>query len=168
MVARRQPRGDDGLTGQEREFVRLIGEGSEQVNAYREAFQSRGSVKTCTSYAWKVMHRPAVRTALDAFRAEVAGRLTEVAKRQAISRETISLELASIAFCRGELKKEDGWDDRIVPVSQVRRALMDLATLHGYIVERKDVRIIRSVEDLTDEELAALAADREQGYGTRH
>ena len=32
-----------------------------------------------------------------------------------------------------------------------------IARLHGYIVDRKQVRVVRGVEDLTDEELRALA-----------
>ena len=47
-----------------------------------------------------------------------------------------------------------------------------LAKLHGMIIERRDVRVIRSIEDLTDEELAALEvqarARAAQGGDTRH
>ena len=32
-----------------------------------------------------------------------------------------------------------------------------LSLLHGYIVEKKDVRVIASVKDLSDEELARIA-----------
>ena len=44
-----------------------------------------------------------------------------------------------------------------------------LAKLTGHLVERRDLRVIGSVSDLSDEELAAIAAgaEREQG-GTRH
>jgi hypothetical protein len=42
-----------------------------------------------------------------------------------------------------------------------RAALVDLARLKGYIVERKDVRVIRALEDLSDEELAALVGSSE-------
>ena len=36
-----------------------------------------------------------------------------------------------------------------------------LARLHGMIIERKDLRMIKSVSDLSDEELAAIAANIE-------
>jgi hypothetical protein len=39
-----------------------------------------------------------------------------------------------------------------------RSCLHLLALLHGYVVERKDVRVIANVKDLTDAELAAIAA----------
>ena len=69
-----------------------------------------------------------------------------------------------------ETKSADGGTGTIrVKLGDKRGALMDLAKLHGYIVERRDLRVIRQVEDLSDEELAALAAtgDRER-EGTRH
>jgi hypothetical protein len=34
---------------------------------------------------------------------------------------------------------------------------MDLAKLHGFLVDRKDVRVIKSLEDLSEAELMALA-----------
>ena len=58
-----------------------------------------------------------------------------------------------------------------VRVADKRAALMDLAKLQGYIIDKKDVRVVRSIEDLTDEELANLAAadERERARGeTRH
>ena len=39
-----------------------------------------------------------------------------------------------------------------------RSCLHLLSLLHGYIVEKKDIRIINDVKDLSDEELARIAA----------
>ena len=44
-----------------------------------------------------------------------------------------------------------------VELADRRGALMDLAKLHGHIVEKKDVRVIKSLEDLSEAELQALA-----------
>lgn len=44
-----------------------------------------------------------------------------------------------------------------VELADRRGALMDLAKLHGHVVERKDVRVIKSMDDLTEAELQALA-----------
>lgn len=49
-----------------------------------------------------------------------------------------------------------------------RAALMDLARLKGYIVERKDVRVIRALDDLSDDELQALASGGEFPAESRH
>jgi phage terminase small subunit len=44
-----------------------------------------------------------------------------------------------------------------------------IARLHGYIIDRKEVRRIARWQDLTDEELATLAQmDEPEGKGTRH
>ena len=43
-----------------------------------------------------------------------------------------------------------------------------LARLHGYIVETRNVRMIRSISDLSDEELQALAAGEGSGEEVRH
>jgi hypothetical protein len=44
----------------------------------------------------------------------------------------------------------------------------DLAKLHGHIVEKRDVRLIKSVEDLSMEELEAIIAIPGVSDGTRH
>jgi hypothetical protein len=44
-----------------------------------------------------------------------------------------------------------------VELADRRGALMDLAKLHGHVIEKKDVRVIRSLEDLSEAELVALA-----------
>ena len=43
-------------------------------------------------------------------------------------------------------------------VAAARSCLHLLAMLHGHIVDRKDLRIINGVKDLTDDELARIAA----------
>jgi hypothetical protein len=50
-----------------------------------------------------------------------------------------------------------------------KAALELIAKLTGILVERKELRVIRSIEDLTDEELSAIvASDRSDGDDTRH
>ena len=43
-------------------------------------------------------------------------------------------------------------------VAAARSCLHLLSLLHGYIVERKDIRVITSVKDLSNEELECIAA----------
>ena len=46
-----------------------------------------------------------------------------------------------------------------------------LARLNGHIIDKSNVRVVRSFSDMTDEELQALVADaeaREQAERTRH
>jgi hypothetical protein len=50
-----------------------------------------------------------------------------------------------------------------------KNALELIGKLTGILVERKELRVIRSIEDLTDEELSAIvASDRSDGDETRH
>jgi hypothetical protein len=161
-------KGADKLTAKEREFVRHVGEGKTLVDAYHIAYKVPEGAARRQNHAGIVAKRPAVMAAIDEFRRTVAANLVHVAIRYAVSRETISAELALIAFSKGRLTIDVGWTEDVkVPVSQIRRSLMDLATLHGYIVERRDVRVIRDMGDLTDDELAALVKG-EMEHGTRH
>ena len=44
-----------------------------------------------------------------------------------------------------------------------------IAKLTGILVERKELRVIRSLDDLTDEELSAIiTTDRSDGDEARH
>ena len=45
-------------------------------------------------------------------------------------------------------------------------ALKLAASLMGYVVQKRDTRVVRSFEDLTDDELERLAAEAEQGDDT--
>ena len=67
-----------------------------------------------------------------------------------VTKDTISAALAKIAFAEPTDGGADLMRDR-------RQALMDLAKLHGHIIDRKDVRRVTRFEDLDDEELRALA-----------
>ena len=66
---------------------------------------------------------------------------------------------------------EDARDVRRIrfKLADKRAALMDLARLNGHIVERRDVRLIKAMEDLSAEELAALAeAEERRASDTQH
>jgi hypothetical protein len=67
-----------------------------------------------------------------------------------------------------QTKTADGGTIR-VKLGDKRGALMDLARLYGYEATR-NVRLIRQIGDLTDEELASLANGDSagEGDGTRH
>lgn len=155
------------------------------------------AVATASSESLK---NPDIMVILDQARAKARQAMTATEDRYAVSKERISRELARMAFVdpRGlyewtaegvTLKASaDLTDDQAGAVQAVshtvtkdggtirveladrRRALMDLAKLHGHIVEKRDVRIINSVDDLTLAELAALASTAipEDSKPTRH
>lgn len=171
-----QARGADGLTVTQREFVRLYCRGVKMPDAWARAYgyeiktsfdRVRARDKAATE-----LRKTRVKAAIDNWRAEVADALQRSAVEYSITRESLSNVLATIAFCGGILRQPDTIDPktgevvpgptRTVSIRDIRNAVMDLAALHGLIIERKQVRLIRSIQDLTDDELKAIAAEESQ------
>ena len=46
-----------------------------------------------------------------------------------------------------------------VRLADKRQSMRDLAELLGYIVQKRETRVVKSVDDLSDEERAALELD---------
>lgn len=145
-----------------------------------------------------LLSHPGIAPIIAAARAKAAEKIAQALDRFAVSKERIARELARMAFADSRklfkwsatavtIISSDALSDddaaAVVEVSQTvtaeggtirvkmgdkRQALMDLAKLQGYIIDRKDVRLIRDFSDLSDEELAALVQQRPQEEGTRH
>jgi phage terminase small subunit len=157
--------------------------------------------KTVANKAYELLNHGEISGILAELRAKATQKLEQSADRYAVSKERLSRELARLAFAdarkffdwgpdgvtvRPSQRLTDDEAAAVIEVSQTttaeggtirvkladkRAALMDLAKLHGHIVDRKDVRVIKSYTDLSDEELAALAEmdpTKEQARGTRH
>lgn len=102
----------------------------------------------------RLMRRPLVLAEFAKDEAKATKALERSAKKYAINKESISDELAKIAFA------DDG---KMFKLADKRQALMDLAKLHGLIVEkRQNMREITALEDLTDEELMKLMAEAQR------
>jgi phage terminase small subunit len=165
-----------------------LANGRNAAAAYRLAYASKGSAATVAHRARDLLAHGQIKAIVASADAKAAKRLEKAADRYAVSKERISHELARLAFAdarklfvwgKGGVEVRDSAeldDDTAAPVIEVsqtvtseggtirvkladkRQALVDLARLHGHIVDRKDVRVIRSLQDLSDEELAALSA----------
>lgn len=185
---------------QQRFVEEYLRNGNNAAAAYRFAYAANMAPKRIADEASQLLRHPGIAPVIAAAEARAAKRLEIAADRYAVSKERISRELARIAFADARkvckwgkdgvevLSSAELDDDTAAPVVEVsqtktadggtirvkladkRQALIDLARLHGHIVDRKDVRLIKRVEDLTDEELAALAAETgaAQEEGTRH
>lgn len=149
------------LTPKQQQFVdAYLRNGRNATAAYRAAYSTSALDKTVGLEACKLLKHPGIAPVIAEWDAREAAKLSEAAQRNAVTKERISSELARIAFGDESLGS--------ICIRDRRNALMDLARLHGYIVERKDVRIVRSIEDLSNEELAAIVASGERKEGTRH
>lgn len=139
---------------------RFIQEYLGSQNAKQAALAAGVPPKSASVWACRKLKEPHVIEALKHAQARLADKLE-------ISRERISNVLAGIAFCGGEMLAKNGRTRIKVSTKEIRNAAMDLARLHGFIIERRDVRVIRGIEDLSDDELIAIAKG-DDGHVTRH
>lgn len=138
------------LTPKQAAFVR---EYLVDLNATHAAIRAGYSAKTADVQGPRLLGHVGVKAAIAAGQTKLEKR-TEITKDWVIAQATELLQL-------GIKEKQLG----------AARATLDLmARLHGYIIDRKEVRRIARWQDLTDEELATLASlDAEpDGKGTRH
>jgi hypothetical protein len=146
------------------------------------------SAQVVANKANELLNHGDIRVIIASARAKSAQAMAATEDRYAVTKERISRGLAQMAFADARklftwtssgvaLKSSDELTDdeaaAVVSVSHTvteaggtikvqlgdkRQALMDLAKLHGHIIDRKDVRLIKSIDDLREDELAALAA----------
>lgn len=139
--------------------------------------------------AGRLLQNTAIAPQVEAAKMELAEKTAKAAQQYVVTKDRISHALACMAFADPrsfydwqasgmELRpSSDLTDNQAAAVQSVssavtkygrslkveladrRGALMDLAKLHGHIVERKDVRVIRNMEDLSEAELMALAGE---------
>ncbi len=141
------------LTAKQRGFVeQYLKNGENAAEAYRIGYGSKASQSAISQEANKALRHPKIRPILDAYREKAMRRVEKVAQQHQISKERVAQALADIAFGTGKYAQP------LRPADQ-RQALMDLAKLNGWVIDRSQVRFVRSVTDLTDDELDALAAE---------
>lgn len=122
------------------------------LNATAAAQRAGYSAKTAYSIGGRLLNHVEIQEALQVGKAKRAARTS-------ITKEYLVTKIADVFDHAVKIQSLQG----------VGRLGELLARLHGYIVENKNVRFIRSVTDLTDEELAAIAAgERNTEEETRH
>lgn len=150
----------DGLTIKQRAFVLSLRDGMTLGEAYGSAYNPKTTNPvSLRSMGAALAARPMIKAALQEYERVAIAKMDNVALEQGVSRERISRTLAEIAFCGGRMNLIGAGGkpvETLVSVTDIRLAAMDLAKLHGYIIERKQVRVIKSLEDLSDEELVAI------------
>jgi terminase small subunit-like protein len=147
------------LTDRQQAFVAAyLANGRNGRAAYRAAFGTKGAATTVAKEAAKLLAHPLIAPLIAAAEAKADTALAAAADRYAISRASISQELAALAYSTVETLGAWVASGAQVRLGDKRGALMDLARLHGLVVEPpRTVRVIRGIEDLTDDELAVLA-----------
>ena len=115
-------------------------------NATKAAVRAGYSERTAQEISSRLLSKAMIKEAIAAAQAKVEKRVIE---RTAITKaDVIAMAMEGVKGAKeaGEWSAYKGNVDLV-------------ARLHGYIVDRKDMRIIKRVEDLTDDELAALETD---------
>jgi phage terminase small subunit len=131
---------------------RFVEEYCVDCNATQAAIRAGYSPKTAYAIGSENLRKPEVKAALQAKQAEV----TTKAK---ITREYLIDQANDIML---KAKANGAW-------AAARGANELLAKLTGHLVEKRDLRVIRSLEDLTDEELSALVGETdENALSKRH
>jgi phage terminase small subunit len=118
--------------------------------ATRAAIRAGYSAKTAEQQGYQLLQHPSVQATVEAgMKAKSAE--TRITRDWIVRRAVAALDAATAARAH----------------SAVTRNIELLAKLHGHMVERRDVRKVTAWADLTDEELAALAADHVQRLGVQ-
>lgn len=163
------------LTDKQLLFARVY---AKTNNAYQSYIQVRPHVtkQTAAAASWKIRQIPAVKAAIDFMQKHpvISGvddiqlstmqdrlqRRSEIALKtdsltalervmvDGVTREGVIKELAKIAFAPTS--------DEHVRVADKRQALGTLAQIMGMVVEQRHVRVVRSIEDLSEVELKAI------------
>jgi hypothetical protein len=155
------------LTTQQRAFVTayISNDMANATAAYRSAYPAslKWSGQDASREAKRLVDHPKISPILAIARVSAAAAAVETARQYDVSKASIVRELASMAMAPVTA-------DSVIRPADKRGALVDLARILGHIEDRKSVRLIKGVADLTDEELAALAeTGRETSDGdTRH
>ena len=137
-----------GLNDRQHGFVR---EYLVDGNATKAAIRAGYAPRSAQMQSSKLLSKPMVRQAIAAGKVKLNERIIE---RTAITKQhVIDMAMETVQMAREERE-----------AAAMRGAVELVGKLHGYIVDRKEMRVIREPGDLADEELAALeaAAQRER------
>ena len=142
------------LTDQQAAFVVAYVENgfSKLADSYLKAYPSSvtWTQRERASQGHKIANSPTVKPHIDQARVRSNIALSGAVARAAMSKAEVLVDL-------GELFKTARDERNYTGATKVGELM---AKLQGWITERRDVRVIRSIEDLTDEELDVLIAGR--------
>ena len=142
-------RRSDDLTEKQRKFVtEYLRNGKNAGAAYRAAYATRASDGAARVEASKLLRHPKIVPILAEAERQAAEAIRSSVHGYAMSKAELQSRLTA-AFLEAQAAKHWTGMGRLGEL---------LSRLGGYVVETRNVRVIRSVADLTDEELEALAA----------
>jgi phage terminase small subunit len=175
------------LTAKQRHFVaEYLGNGRNGAAAYRAVYGGNPSNRRAAEEACRLLAHPNIAPMVAETNEREKAAVVRVMDRLALDKERVAELLARQALAN--ITDILSWDERDVTVkpsamldpdvlpaiteisikdgkvrvklADKRAALMDLAKLRGWLVEKRETRKVLCWADLTDEELAALTYER--------
>lgn len=148
MTTTTPPRGDLPLTPRQARFVE---EYVIDLNGLAAAIRAGYARKGAEVTASKLLRVPKVKNEIDAH-------LATRSERAEVTKDYLITTLQGV-YAKAVKEQHYNGSARLGEL---------LAKLNGHIIEKRDVRVIKSVEDMTDEELAAVTAAADQQDGRVH
>lgn len=141
-----------GLNAKQQQFCRNLANGMTQYEAYLAAGYAKTASRQCAS---ALIRMDKVREYYEELMAEKVY-VNEQANAKAIenlaiTKERVIAEMATIAFA--EVNVKDGVD-----IKEKSAALMNIAKLFGWIIEKREQKNVSDLEKMTDAELDAEIA----------
>lgn len=142
-----------GLSIKQKAFASAyIANGGNAAAAYRAAYKSLGNAATCTQAGQKLLKHPLIGPLVDEYRKRAD---LEAAKAVEVAGITKAQLIADMARLHRNACLEENIKDAVAAGTLI-------AKLSGWIIERRDIRQIKSLNDLSDEELAAIKAEAQK------
>lgn len=141
----------NNMTPKQAAFVKAyLSNGHNGNAAYRAAYNSKASPKNITVEVQRLLRNPRIAPVIIAADTRAAAAVEKKVKEFVMSREGIIDELTKLGAA----------DVDYVSANDKRSALVDLAKLAGYYVEKQDVTHHSSYDGMSDDELRERIAAR--------
>jgi phage terminase small subunit len=144
------------LTAKQRAFVEAyLSNGRNGAEAYRTAYDTKSSPQRSGEMAHELLANPKISPIVAAAEQQAEQRTVLALHKHGLTREALVEDVIAVI----QDAKKAG--ERMTMLHGVKLA----AQLGGLLVEKREVRQIRSLRDLTEEELAAIEADASKTEG---
>lgn len=140
------------LTQKQKDFLGFYADSNDPEDAYRKAYGSVATKQVAYQEGRKLLSNPLVQEALGQVVTSWHHKRAEIA--QIYQADKASL----VQFCMQVIYRDKAIGGRLPTMNERLKAVDTVANLMGYKSETRNLRIVRSISDLSDAELQAIAA----------
>lgn len=164
----------EDLTPKELAFCRTwTTNGHNALDAYRTSSDSKGNDETIHKASKRIAGKPKIAAYMAAVIAWDRANAERASEAVGLTKSKMMGDLANI-FTRAAAKALEGGDDAVDPkAARLARDVGEtIAKLNGWVVEKREVRQLRSITDIADDELEMIIREAEaaerSGQNKRH